>query len=205
MLLDLEKGAFLVKLARLAAEEYLKRGVKIEPPPNTPPELWEERGVFVTIKTYPGKALRGCIGYPEPIMPLVLATIDASISAATRDPRFPPMRPEELPGVIFEVTVLTPPEPINVPPEELPKAIKVGRDGLIVRCGMASGLLLPQVPVEWGWDEVEFLAQTCVKAGLPPNCWLDPRCKFYKFQGQIFTEVEPYGPVVEEEIAPQGG
>ncbi len=200
MLLDIEKGTFLVKLARAAVEEYLRRGVKIEPPPDTPPELFEKRGVFVTLKTYPRKELRGCIGYPEPIMPLVLATIDAAISAATRDPRFYPVGVEELPKLLFEVTVLTPPQPIDAPPEELPKAIKVGRDGLIVRCGYASGLLLPQVPVEWGWNEEEFLAQTCVKAGLPPNCWLDPRCQFYKFQGQIFTETEPYGEVVEEKI-----
>ncbi len=201
MLLDLNKGSFLVKLARASVEEYLRRGVKVEPPPNTPEELFEERGVFVTLKTYPRRELRGCIGYPEPIMPLVLATIDAAISAATRDPRFYPVRPEELSDITFEVTVLTPPQPINVPPEELPKAIKIGRDGLIVRCGYASGLLLPQVPVEWGWNEEEFLSQTCVKAGLPPSCWLDPRCQFYKFQGQIFTEVEPYGEIVEEEIS----
>ena len=201
MLLDLNKGSFLVKLARASVEEYLRRGVKLEPPPNTPEELFEERGVFVTLKTYPRRELRGCIGYPEPIMPLVLATIDAAISAATRDPRFYPVRPEELSDITFEVTVLTPPQPINVPPEELPKAIKIGRDGLIVRCGYASGLLLPQVPVEWGWNEEEFLSQTCVKAGLPPSCWLDPRCQFYKFQGQIFTEVEPYGEIVEEEIS----
>jgi len=200
-LLDLERGTFLVKLARAAVEEYLRSGVKIEPPPETPPDLYEKRGVFVTLKTYPQRELRGCIGYPEPIMPLVLATIDAAISAATRDPRFYPVGVEELPKLLFEVTVLTPPQPIEVPPEELPKAIKVGRDGLIVRCGYASGLLLPQVPVEWGWNEEEFLAQTCVKAGLPPNCWLDPRCQFYKFQGQIFTETEPYGEVVEEKIS----
>ena len=201
MLLDLERGTFLVKLARAAVEEYLRSGVKIEPPPETPPDLYEKRGVFVTLKTYPQRELRGCIGYPEPIMPLVLATIDAAISAATRDPRFYPVGVEELPKLLFEVTVLTPPQPIEVPLEELPKAIKVGRDGLIVRCGYASGLLLPQVPVEWGWNEEEFLAQTCVKAGLPPNCWLDPRCQFYKFQGQIFTETEPYGEVVEEKIS----
>ena len=201
MLLDIDKGTFLVKLARASVEEYLKRGVKVEPPPDTPEELFEKRGVFVTLKTYPRRELRGCIGYPEPIIPLVLATIDAAISAATRDPRFYPVRPEELPGITFEVTVLTPPQPINVPPGELPKAIKVGRDGLIVRCGYASGLLLPQVPVEWGWSEEEFLSQTCVKAGLPPNCWLDPRCQFYKFQGQIFTELEPYGEIVEERIS----
>jgi len=201
MLLSLEEGSFLVKLARTAIEKFLTEGVKITPPPQTPQRLFEERGVFVTLKQFPSGELRGCIGYPEPIMPLVLATIDAAISAATKDPRFYPLTPQELDSVTVEVTVLTPPEPIDVPPQQLPRAIKVGRDGLIVRCGLASGLLLPQVPVEWGWNEEEFLSQTCVKAGLPPNCWLDPRCKFYKFQGQIFTETEPYGPVVEEKIS----
>jgi len=199
--LSLKNGTFLVKVARKTVEEYLRSGTKIPPPKDTPEELFKEMGVFVTIKTFPGKHLRGCIGYPEPVMPLISATIDAAISAATKDPRFYPVNFKELPNLLFEVTVLTPPEPINVPPQELPSEIKVGRDGLIVRCGYASGLLLPQVPVEWGWNEEEFLSQTCVKAGLPPNCWLDPRCKFYKFQGQIFTETEPNGKVVEEEIS----
>ena len=197
-LLTLEEGKFLVRLARKAIEQYLNFGIKIDPPENTSSELFEERGVFVTLKRYPSMRLRGCIGYPEPVMPLVFATIDAAISAATRDPRFYPVRPEELKNIVVEVTVLTPPEPLNVPPERLPEEIKVGRDGLIVRCGFASGLLLPQVPVEWGWNEREFLSQTCIKAGLPPDCWLDPRCQFYRFQGQIFTEVEPFGEVVEE-------
>ena len=200
MLLDLNSGRFLVKLAREAAENFVKYGIKIEPPVETPEELFEKRGVFVTIKTYPEKDLRGCIGYPEPIMPLVLATIDAAISAAVKDPRFLPVQPEEFDSLIFEVTVLTPPEPITVPPAERPKAIKIGRDGLIVRCGYASGLLLPQVPVEWGWNEEEFLSHTCLKAGLPADCWLRPECQFYRFQGQIFTEVEPYGEVVEEKL-----
>ncbi|WP_457569946.1 TIGR00296 family protein [Desulfurobacterium sp.] len=199
-LLDIEKGTFLVKVARLTVETLLTKGIKLPVPENTPEELFEKRGVFVTIKTYPYNQLRGCIGFPEPVMPLIEATIDAAISAATRDPRFPPMTPEELDNVTFEVTVLTPPELIEAPPEKLPEMIKVGRDGLIVRCGFASGLLLPQVPVEWGWDEKEFLSQTCIKAGMPPDCWKSPYCKVYRFQGQIFKEIEPYGEIVEENI-----
>ncbi|MEO2082738.1 MAG: TIGR00296 family protein [Desulfurobacteriaceae bacterium] len=201
MLISKESGKFLVKLARAAVEEFVKSGSKVKAPPDAPPELYEERGVFVTLKRFPSGELRGCIGFPEPVMPLIEATIEAAISAATRDPRFYPVAPQELPNLIVEVTVLTPPQPIETAPENLPEEIKVGRDGLIVRCGYASGLLLPQVPVEWGWDEREFLSQTCIKAGLPPDCWLDPRCRFYKFQGQIFSEVEPYGEVVEEEIS----
>ncbi|WP_456397887.1 TIGR00296 family protein [Desulfurobacterium sp.] len=199
-LLDIKKGAFLVKVARLTVEKLLTKGIKFPVPENTPEELFEKRGVFVTIKTYPYNQLRGCIGFPEPVMPLIEATIEAAISAATKDPRFPPMTPEELDNVTFEVTVLTPPEPVEAPPEKLPEMIKVGRDGLIVRCGFASGLLLPQVPVEWGWDEKEFLSQTCLKAGMPPDCWKNPYCKIYRFQGQIFKELKPYGEIVEENI-----
>ncbi|TCK04656.1 TIGR00296 family protein [Phorcysia thermohydrogeniphila] len=202
MFLDIEKGKFLVNLARAAIEEYLNHGVQIEPPANTPSELFDKRGVFVTLKKFPSGELRGCIGFPEPIIPLVIATIYAAISAATNDPRFRPVRPHEMENLVVEVTVLTPPERLNVPPNDLPKAIKVGRDGLIVRCGAAAGLLLPQVPVEWGWNEEEFLSQVCIKAGLPPNCWLNPACEFYKFQGQVFTEVKPYGEVIEEDLSP---
>ncbi|WP_457567636.1 TIGR00296 family protein [Desulfurobacterium sp.] len=199
-LLDIEKGEFLVKVARAAVETLLTKGFKLPVPEGTPEDFFENRGVFVTIKTYPHNQLRGCIGFPEPVMPLIEATIDAAISAATRDPRFPPLSPEELENVTFEVTVLTPPELITAPPEKLPEEIKVGRDGLIVRCGFASGLLLPQVPVEWNWDEREFLSQTCIKAGMPPDCWKSPYCRVYRFQGQIFKETKPYGDIVEETI-----
>jgi len=195
--MNAEAGRFAVRLARRAIEEYLLKGTKLRPE-GVPEELREEKGVFVTLKTYPDMALRGCIGYPEPVMPLAEAIVETAVSSAFGDPRFPPLKREELGKVVVEVTVLTPPEPINTAPSELPKAIKVGRDGLIVRCGYRSGLLLPQVPVEWGWDEVEFLSHTCMKAGLQPDCWKRPECRFYRFQGQIFTEVCPSGNVVEE-------
>ncbi len=198
-MLSPEDGRFLVRLAREAVKRYLTRGELPLPPEGTPKHLFERRGVFVTIRRHPSGELRGCIGYPEPIKPLVEALIESAISAAVRDPRFYPMSPGELESVTFEVTVLTPPELIEAAPEELPSRIKVGRDGLIVRCGWAAGLLLPQVPVEFGWDERQFLSQVCVKAGLPPDCWLDSSCSFYKFQGQIFEEVEPEGEVIEKE------
>ena len=95
----------------------------------------------------------------------------------------------------IEVSVLTPPEPIEGPPHERPKKIKVGRDGLIVKKGIYSGLLLPQVPIEWGWDEEEFLSETCWKAGLPPDCWLDGDTEVYRFTAEIFEEEHPNGPV----------
>jgi uncharacterized protein (TIGR00296 family) len=193
-----EWGEFLVRLARKAVEEYVRHGKTIEPPKNTPPELWEKMGVFVTLNRYnvpPQMALRGCIGFPLPIYPLVEATIKAAIYAAVDDPRFPPVRESELDNLVVEVSVLTPPELIEGPPEERPKKIKVGRDGLLIEKGIYSGLLLPQVPVEWGWDEEEFLAQTCWKAGLPPDCWLDEDTKVYRFTAEVFEEEYPRGPV----------
>ncbi|NPA47268.1 MAG: TIGR00296 family protein [Thermococci archaeon] len=192
-----EWGEFLVKLARRAVEKYLQDREIIEPPENTPPMLRREMGVFVTINRYnvpPQRALRGCIGFPRPLYPLVEATIKAAIYAAVDDPRFPPMKPEELDGVVFEVSVLTPPELIEGPPQDRPKKVKVGRDGLIVEKGLYSGLLLPQVPVEWGWDEEEFLMETCWKAGLPPDCWLDPDTRVYRFTAEVFAEEYSRGP-----------
>ncbi|WP_099209951.1 TIGR00296 family protein [Thermococcus henrietii] len=193
-----EWGEFLVRLARKAIEEYVRNGRVIEPPEDTPPELWEKMGVFVTLNRHnvpPQMALRGCIGFPLPIYPLVEATIKAAIHAAVEDPRFPPVRESELDDLVIEVSVLTPPELIEGSPEERPRKIKVGRDGLIIEKGIYSGLLLPQVPIEWGWDEEEFLAQTCWKAGLPPDCWLDPDTKVYRFTAEIFEEEYPRGPV----------
>ncbi|WP_461866789.1 TIGR00296 family protein [Thermococcus sp.] len=193
-----EWGEFLVRLSRKAIEEYLKNRREIDPPKETPNELWEKMGVFVTLNRYNAPkqmALRGCIGFPMPTYPLVKATIKAAIYAAVDDPRFPPVREGELNNLVIEVSVLTPPEPIEGPPEERPKMIKVGRDGLIIEKGIYSGLLLPQVPIEWGWDEEEFLAQTCWKAGLPPDCWLEKSTKVYKFTAEIFEEEKPRGPV----------
>ena len=195
-----EEGVFLVKLARRAVEEYLKYGKIIKPPENTPKKLVEKCGVFVTINKVEAngtKSLRGCIGFPYPTTPLVKAVIQSAISSATEDPRFPPLSVEELNNVVFEVSVLTPPEIIKVgKPSDYPKAIKVGRDGLIIEKGFFKGLLLPQVPVEWGWNEEEFLCQCCIKAGLPPDCWLMEGTKVYKFQAIIFHEKFPRGSIV---------
>ena len=196
--LRLEEGKFLVELARKAVEEYLKSRKKISAPENTSEKLLQPCGVFVTINTIRDgeKELRGCIGYPYPTTPLVQAVIESAISSATQDPRFYPLSLSDLDNVVFEISVLTPPQLIEVkkPSEYLPK-IMVGKDGLIVERGMFKGLLLPQVPVEWEWDEEEFLCQCCTKAGLPPDCWLLENTKIYKFQAIIFEEEKPRGEV----------
>ncbi|MCX8204341.1 MAG: TIGR00296 family protein [Candidatus Nezhaarchaeota archaeon] len=206
--MKLSEGEFLVRLARRAVEVYLAEGKQISPPENTPERLKERQGVFVTINSFEPfegrvfKRLRGCIGYPEPILPLVEATIDAAISSATRDPRFRPLTLKELGKVVFEVSVLSPLELVEAPRAvELPKRIKVGRDGLVVARGPFKGLLLPQVAIEWGWDEETFLSEACMKAGLFPDAWLLEGTKVYRFEAEVFEELEPGGKVIKKELA----
>ncbi len=164
------------------------------------PVFAEKHGVFVTIHTYPNHELRGCIGIPFPVMSLRQALHHAATSA-THDPRFPPLRPEELQSIIVEVTILTKPEHITVTkPSEYLLHIEIGRDGLIVEQSIYSGLLLPQVPVEQKWDKEEFLSHTCMKAGLLPDAWFDKDVKISKFTGQIFTEITPNGKIEEKKI-----
>ncbi|MDD4326303.1 MAG: TIGR00296 family protein [Candidatus Bathyarchaeia archaeon] len=198
-----KEGEFLVALARNTVTQYLLEGKQMKTPEESPPKLLEKCGVFVTINTFKNgeKSLRGCIGYPYPISPLVEAVIDSAINAATQDPRFEPMTKDELDKVVFEVSVLTPPQPVESPsPKDYVKKIKVGQDGLIIERGYHKGLLLPQVPVEWGWDEEEFLCQCCMKAGLPPDSWLTKESKIYKFKAIIFEEEGPNGKVKQLNI-----
>jgi len=196
--LSLDEGKFLVELARNTVTEYLKTRKRFTAPQSTPKKLFEQCGVFVTLNTvqHGEKQLRGCIGYPYPTLPLVEAVIESAIDAATQDPRFYPLSLNELDNVVFEVSVLTPPELITVQkPDEYVTKVKIGEDGLIVEKGLYKGLLLPQVPVEWKWDEEEFLCQCCVKAGLPLDSWLTKGTKIYKFQAIIFEEETPHGKI----------
>jgi hypothetical protein len=197
-MLTLEEGTLLVKLARKTIENYVRER-KTPPAPEVSEKLRAPRGVFVTL-TKAGQ-LRGCIGYPLPIMPLVNAVIDCATSSATKDPRFPPVKPAELAEIEVEVSVLTPPEEIKAKnPREYPKHVKIGKDGLIVECDGYAGLLLPQVPVEEGWDVEEFLSCTCMKAGLPPDYWLKKETSVKKFSAQVFRENGPNGEVEEREL-----
>ena len=199
-----EEGKFLIHLARNTVKGFLETGKILKPPEKTPQKLFEKCGVFVTINSVNGrrKNLRGCIGYPYPTSPLVEAVIDNAINAATQDPRFEPLEITDLDHVVFEVSVLTPPEPVNVDkPEEYIKEIKVGEHGLIVEKGAYKGLLLPQVPVEWGWCEEEFLCQCCVKAGLPPDTWLTKGAKIYRFSAIVFEEETPNGEVKRKSLS----
>jgi len=196
-MLTLSEGETAVRLARTAIRECLNNGRKIESE-NLPEIFKEKRGVFVTLNKKT-KELRGCIGRPYPVLPLGEAIILSAINAAREDPRFLPVELQELDELVIEVTVLTVPKRINAKPRDIPDKIIVGRDGLIVSTGMCSGLLLPQVAVEHGFDSAEFLCQTCMKAGLMPDAWLEG-AQVYCFEGQIFEELEPEGKIREKDI-----
>jgi uncharacterized protein (TIGR00296 family) len=196
--LNQKEGKFLVELARKAVEEYLKTGTCMKAPENLPEKFLQHCGVFVTINAVEDgeKSLRGCIGLPYPTTPLAEAVLESAISAATQDPRFPSVSLGELDHVVFEISVLTPPQVVEVKnPKDYCKEVKVGEDGLIVERGIYKGLLLPQVPVEWKWDEETFLCQCCIKAGLPPDSWLVKGTKIYKFSSIIAEELSPKGEV----------
>ncbi|MEA2053784.1 MAG: TIGR00296 family protein [Candidatus Thermoplasmatota archaeon] len=192
-MLSLDEGKKAVKYARAVIENHVG-GQNIQNF-DFGENFYKKMGAFVTINTYPGKMLRGCVGIPGPVMPLEDAIKEAAVSA-THDPRFPQLEEKELDSIVVEVTILTPPEIIAVDDaSEYPKHIKIRRDGLIAERGIWRGLLLPQVPVEYGWSAEEFLAHTCMKAGLPPDAWQDETTKIYKFGGEVFSEIEPHGEI----------
>ena len=179
-------GKKLLNLARNSASSYLaNKNFKIEGAVEK--EYSAKQGVFVTL-TIEGE-LRGCIGYPEPILPLAEAVASAARAAAFEDPRFPSVNATELEKIRFEVSVLTVPEEIIYKDaKELPKKIEIGKDGLIIRKSFNSGLLLPQVATEYNWSPEEFLDNLCMKAGLSPAAWKKGGISLWKFSAQIFTE-----------------
>ena len=198
-----EEGKLLVELARKAVKENLKTGEIMPTPMDISPKFEVRYGVFVTLNNvrHGKKELRGCIGFPYPTLPLVRAVIESAINSATQDPRFHSVSLDELDHIIFEVSVLTPPELVEVEkPMDYPSKIRVGQDGLIVEGGYSKGLLLPQVPVEWNWNEEEFLCQCCMKAGLSPDCWVLSSTKIYRFSCIISREVSPNGKVVVKDV-----
>ncbi|WP_207264133.1 AmmeMemoRadiSam system protein A [Desulfovibrio sp. Huiquan2017] len=149
-------------------------------PPDPPTDkLREHLGAFVTLKLH--DRLRGCIGNVRGSGELYRTVWEMARSAAFRDPRFPAVTEDEFHALEYEISILSPIEPC---PD--PELVEVGRHGLIMSRGMQSGLLLPQVPVEWQWNRETFLAQTCVKAGLPSNAWKDPDTTIFWFEAEVF-------------------
>ncbi|MBN2206505.1 MAG: AmmeMemoRadiSam system protein B [Candidatus Aminicenantes bacterium] len=174
-----EEKKGLLRLARTAVETSVRTGRAPDADVGADaPNLTAARGAFVTIKKR-GR-LRGCIGFAEPVLPLATAVVRAAAAAATEDPRFPPVDESELGELEYELSVLTPARRI-----QNPKEVRVGTHGLIIAQGGRRGLLLPQVPVEQGWNRDRFLRQACLKAGLPETAW-QTGAEIYVFEAIVF-------------------
>src|ERR1035438_6788068 len=158
----------------------LQKGRRLRVVESLSPLLREKRGVFVTLWM---DELRGCIGFPYPLKPLAEGVQEAAVSAALQDPRFPPVRADEMAHIEIEISVLTVPKAIER------SQIQVGVHGLIVTRGNRSGLLLPQVAMEYHWDARTFVEQTCVKAGLGKDAWKD-EINLFAFEAQVFSETD---------------
>lgn len=172
-----EERHILLSLAHRSIETALDE----QPIDTTPPteHLAEPRGAFTTLHLLGD--LRGCIGYVLPTGSLYQTVAETARAAAFDDPRFRPVTEDEAPYLTIEISVLSVPQPVR------PDHIEVGRHGLIVSAGARRGLLLPQVPLQWGWDRETFLAQTCVKAGLPPDKW-QHGAEIQAFTAEVFGE-----------------
>ncbi len=198
------EGELLVRIARLSIEAHLEekpfslktyRGV-------VPEKLWRPGAAFVSLYHHEGAnerghgyTLRGCIGAVRAAEPLLATIARASLEAAFSDPRFPPLRIEELASIVVEVTVLGPLEPLPPTPHRILDMVEIGVHGVVVERPPNAGLLLPQVALEEGWDPPLFLTWACIKAGLPGTCWTERETRVYRFRAAAWREKEPYGGV----------
>lgn len=170
-LLDIAKQSIAAKLNHQAMPD-----VKIDSE-----TLQSKRGAFVTLKKR--GQLRGCIGYIKAYKPLWETVQEMAVAAAFHDPRFPSLKKDEIQYLSFEISVLSPFKKIHQVDE-----IEVGKHGLYVVQGYKSGLLLPQVAIEYGWDRDTFLKETCYKAGLPMDAWMDTSTEIYIFSADYFGD-----------------
>ena len=180
---DLSSQREHLRIARAALVEYFRTG---RGPDAELPAQDDAGGVFVSLHVITGdgeRELRGCLGTLQLREPLARAVNRMAVAAATRDPRFPPVRPEELTDLEIEISVLTVPRPLDSPDD-----LVLGRHGLHVSRGEHRGLLLPQVATEHGWDREQFLAQACVKAGLPEDAWRDAGTRVEYFSADVFRD-----------------
>jgi len=178
--LNEQERLFLLQTAREAIAARLGRRAPIFPPA-VGRTLREPRGAFVTLKAH--GELRGCIGHITATEPLQDTVKEIALASAFEDPRFPPLRPEEWDSVDIEISVLSPFEPITDA-----GLIQVGLHGILIRRGTRSGLLLPQVATEQGWDRETFLTHVCYKAGLPGDAWRLPDVRLEIFSAIVFHE-----------------
>jgi len=181
-MLSEKQKEFLLQVARESILSNLeKRKFSLARPAD---EIFSvKRGAFVTL--HKKGALRGCIGYIKPYKTIFESIIEMSRAAAFNDPRFPPVDLKELDDIVIEISILSELIPLN---KDQLIDIEIGRDGLYIEGLYGSGLLLPQVAAEWRWDRETFLRETCRKAGLSANCYLQPENQVYRFSAEIFSE-----------------
>ncbi len=171
----------LLRLARISVESAVREGKLYDYKGTASQPLMQERGAFVTLKEK--GEMRGCVGYAAPMKPLSYTVRDVAALAAVRDRRFPPVTAAELGELRYEISVLSPLRRVlDI------KNVEIGRDGLVIRRGDSEGLLLPQIPVEQGWDRATFLEQACLKAGLPARAWREEQTDIFSFTALVFGD-----------------
>jgi AmmeMemoRadiSam system protein A len=182
--LDSHKKILLLKVARRAITEAVggHEGQREAPPKLTAVEC---AGAFVTLRR--NGRLRGCIGQIDSNQTALDLVEYSARAAALHDPRFRPVRAQELAEIEIEISILSPPKITE------PNAIETGRHGLIVSRGFQRGVLLPQVATEHGWERLRFLEETCAKAGLERDAWMDPETQILAFTALVFSESDPLG------------
>lgn len=183
-MLSKEEKIYLLRLCRETLKYYFQgKTLKPDPPPKDKyPHLYEKKGVFVTLTK--GGQLRGCIGTLKGEKPLYEEVCDVALSSAFKDPRFLPLKEEELEEIEIEISLLSPFK--RASSEE----VEVGKHGIYIKRGPFHGLLLPQVATEYKWDRETFLRHGCLKAGLSENCLEDPETELYIFTAEVFSEKE---------------
>jgi hypothetical protein len=193
-MLSRDAGTSAVRHARAEAEAEVRRA-RARAKALAPPGLEEPRGAFVSLHREADGELRGCVGYVQPREPLHEVLAQAA-RGAVRDPRFDPVLPRELAGLLLEVSVLTQPRALpRVEAAKLPDLVRIGDDGLVVEAGRHRGLLLPQVALEQGFTAEAFLSACCEKAGLDAEAWRERELRWSVFQAQVFRERSPGGAV----------
>jgi len=200
---DLPLMAALIKLARKSIELYMEYEDDEDLPIDygelfrADPRMGKRAAVFVTLEKVRGseRVLRGCIGFTAHHLELARAVVESAVASAFKDPRFKPLSKGELGSIAIEIAVLGPKIEVGGPGD-----ILIGRDALYVESIYGSGILLPQVPIDYCWDEETFLGETCLKAGLDLACWMRRGVKTYRIPGRVFYEKEPGGEVVERDL-----
>ncbi len=179
--LSADEKRFLLTLSRQTLVAYLGDG-SLPPYEASSAALREPRATFVTLRRRADGELRGCRGQRVATQALAESVVHMTIASAVDDPRFEPVTRAEIPGLHIEISALTPPRPIR------PDQVVVGRHGVIVSVGRVAGLLLPQVPLAYGWNREQFLRAVCEKAGLPADAWRIASVRLEGFEAEVWEE-----------------